>query len=62
MYVGSNENFNGDISRWDTSSVNNMNYMFADAVVFNRFISNWNTKVVTDMSNMFENSQVLMEI
>ena len=21
--------FNGDISKWDTSSVNNMNYMFA---------------------------------
>jgi surface protein len=36
-------NFNGDISRWNTSMVKDMRHMFWDASSFNQ---NINTKVV----------------
>ena len=37
-------NFNEDISNWDTSSVEDMNGMFANAVAFNQSLNNWDNK------------------
>lgn len=48
--------FNGDISKWDTSNVTNMNSMFF-ASEFNRDISNWDVSNVTDLSAMFKESK-----
>lgn len=47
--------FNGDISQWDTSKVENMNSMFIYSI-FNGDISGWNTSSVKDMSLMFYHS------
>ena len=44
------ENFNVDISKFDTSSVKNMASMFASAFVFNQDISKWSTQQVTDLN------------
>ena len=35
--------FNGDLSRWDTSSVNDMYGMFINATSFNGDLSHWDT-------------------
>ena len=48
--------FNADISRWDVSSVTNMQYMFNYARSFNRDISNWDVSSVTNMNYMFQNA------
>jgi len=48
--------FNGDISRWDVSSVNNMQGMFSNSEKFNQHLSKWNVSNVMDMSFMFENA------
>ena len=45
--------FNGDISRWDVSSVKNMQGMFNGCPLFDRDISGWDTSRVTDMHYMF---------
>ena len=45
--------FNGDISKWDVSSVSNMGWIFADATSFNGDISKWHVSSVTEMSGMF---------
>ena len=45
--------FIADISRWDTSSVTDMEYMFSGASAFNADISRWNTSSVTNMGGMF---------
>ncbi len=45
--------FNGDISKWDVSSVTSMNGMFRDALTFNGDISKWNVSKVIDLSFMF---------
>ncbi len=52
------ENFNQDISNWDTSNVTDMSSMFSGEIrgsftSFNQDISNWDTSNVTDMSMMF---------
>ncbi len=52
-----NQNFNSDISFWDTSNVTNMSSMFSVASVFNQDISNWDTSSVTDMNYMFHATQ-----
>lgn len=41
-----------DISEWDTSNVEYMDYMFTDSK-FNGDISKWNVSSVTDMTTMF---------
>ena len=41
-------NFNGNISKWDVSNVENMSYMFAGCKVFNQDLSKW------DVSNVKE--------
>lgn len=45
--------FDGDISGWDTSNVQNMDLMFFYAKNFNGAIGNWDVGNVTSMSNMF---------
>jgi surface protein len=45
--------FNGDISKWDVSSVTNMYYMFIGAFAFNQDISTWDVSEVTRMQGMF---------
>jgi surface protein len=55
--------FNQSLSSWDTGSVTNMSWMFADppyvsgypagASLFNQSLSSWDTGSVTDMSGMF---------
>ena len=47
--------FNGDISHWDVSSVNNMDFMFCSSK-FNKDISHWNVSNVKTMKNMFQHS------
>ena len=47
------QNFNQDISSWDTSRVTNMSNMFTNARVFNQHIGSWNTSQVTNMTQMF---------
>lgn len=48
--------FNGDISKWDTSSATEMNGTFFKSW-FKGDISQWNTSKVTTMENMFKNSK-----
>ena len=45
--------FNKDISKWDTSSVTNMNNMFWGTKGFNQPIGCWEVSSVTNMNGMF---------
>ena len=45
--------FNGDISKWDVSNVNDMYAMFVKATSFNGDISKWDVSKVIEMSSMF---------
>ena len=51
------QNFNADISRWNTHSVTDMQYMFYGASNFNADISRWNTQSLHSMYGMFENAK-----
>ena len=53
---GGQGTFNGDLSRWDTSHVTDMIYMFHNATLFNGDISKWETLEVQNMQSMFENA------
>jgi surface protein len=48
-----NTAFNGNVSRWDTSSVYYMHDMFRDAYAFNQPIGGWNLSNVNQIQNMF---------
>ena len=45
--------FNGDLSRWDTSSVSSMYALFNEASSFNGDISAWDTSSVSNMGFLF---------
>ena len=45
--------YNGDISKWDTSNVTDMNDMFNWACKFNQPIGRWDVSNVTNMASMF---------
>ena len=47
------KSFNGDLSKWDVSSVTDMNLMFMHATSFDGDLSNWAVPSVTSMSRMF---------
>ena len=51
--------FNGDISKWDVSSVTGMSGMFQSAASFSDNLSKWDVSSVTGMSFMFSNATVL---
>jgi surface protein len=58
-YYGGDANmqsFNDDISRWDTSKVITMRFMFDNARAFNGDLSRWDTSNVTTMERMFNNA------
>ncbi len=46
--------FDGDLSLWNVSSVENMNAMFFNASSFNGDVSTWNVQSVDNMSHMFK--------
>ena len=45
--------FEGNMNSWNTSAVQDMSYMFANASTFNQPINNWDVSSVTDMNFMF---------
>lgn len=47
------DNFNQDVSTWNTSKVKDMSYMFQGAKKFNKSLDNWDTSNVENMRNMF---------
>ena len=51
--------FDGDISQWDVSNVENMSSMFAYSIYSGKYgdISNWDVSKVKDMEYMFMNSK-----
>nr|WP_308431638.1 BspA family leucine-rich repeat surface protein [Mycoplasmopsis bovis] len=51
------EDFNQDISKWNTSNVTEMDGMFWDATNFNQDLNSWNVEKVTSMINMFSNTK-----
>ena len=51
LFVGTN--FNGGISNWNTSNVNDMSFIFYDCESFNKDISTWDVSNVTDMYGVF---------
>lgn len=53
--------FNGDISKWDVSRVEDMSYLFSDST-FNGDISKWDVSNVKDMSGMFHSSKFTGDI
>ena len=48
--------FTGNINKWNTSNVKDMNHMFYKNI-FNGDISNWDVSSVKNMNSMFEDSQ-----
>ena len=54
-------NFDGDISKWDVSNVEDMSCMFADSE-FNGDISNWDVSKVEYMFYTFLNSKFNKDI
>lgn len=50
------QQFNQDLSGWDTSNVTSMYQMFLEAQTFNQDIGGWNISKVTDTSYMFYNA------
>ena len=53
---GDTSTFNGDISKWNTMQVTNMQFMFYSASAFNQAIGSWNTAEVTSMEAMFSSA------
>ena len=45
--------FNGDISEWDVSKVENMSSIFYNCSKFNKDLSSWDVSNVTNMNFMF---------
>merc|ERR1712238_378241 len=45
---------NGDVSKWDVSSVTDMTGMFDEAPEFNGDVSKWDVSSVIDMTHMFD--------
>ena len=48
--------FDGDLSKWDVSSVRDMSLMFSRASSFNGGISKWDVSRVTSMEKMFHSA------
>ena len=48
--------FNGNLSGWNVSSVNRMDYMFYTASSFNGNLSSWDVSSVNRMDGMFSHA------
>jgi surface protein len=48
--------FNGDISKWNVSNIENMSHMFEFNYKFQGDISKWKVSNVTNMESMFASS------
>jgi len=46
--------FNGNISNWDVSNVENMNAMFIDSSTFKKDLSNWKPYKLISLDGIFE--------
>ena len=57
MFWGCN-NFNSDLSKWDVSSVADMDSMFWNCKKFNSDLSKWDVSSVTYMGDMFEGCEI----
>ena len=53
------KSFNADISKWNVSSVTNMQSMISNAQSFNADISKWDVSRVTNMENVFNGATSL---
>ena len=50
--------FNGDLSKWDVSSVKEMDDMFYNVEAFNGDLSKWDVSIVIkEMDDMFYNAE-----
>ena len=54
------EKFNKPLNRWNTSKVNNMEYLFCKAKEFNQPINSWDTSKVTNMMSIFQRQLILI--
>ena len=52
-YLFNYSDFNGDISKWNVSNVENMNNMFFENKKFNQPLDKWDVSNVRSMRNMF---------
>lgn len=50
------ENTNGSISGWDTSTITNMEGVFAGCVLFNQSVNNWDVSNVTNMAELWQSA------
>ena len=53
--------FEGDISKWDVSNVESMQYMFERNTYFNNDISNWKISPLCNIHEMFHRSTIKEE-
>jgi surface protein len=51
--------FNGDVSEWDTSNINNISNVFRDCIVFNQDVSGWDTSSCTAFASTFRGCSAL---
>ena len=56
------DDFNEDLSRWQTGNVKNMSRMFCGATSFTSDLSRWQTGKVTDMCDMFDGARSLQDV
>lgn len=57
-FIGSSNQFNGDISGWDVSNVTNMTKVLHSCSNFTRDLSGWNTQNVTSFLYAFNGSSI----
>jgi len=47
--------FDGDISGWDVSKVESMDYLFADSLSFSKNLTNWKPYSLNEANDIFMN-------
>ena len=54
---GTYNNFQGDLSKWNTSKVTTLYAMFRSCTLFNSDLSQWDVSLVTDMASLFDGAE-----